>query len=212
VRAVQSVPSEDFLTWGPPRSNRYAAGVPLEHFYTSATLPCPGAEHLLVAFPKRFVTDRKKIPAHKTPGASDAVFMTSRDGVNWDRPFLEAWVRPGPDEKNWTDRNNMPAWGIVESAPGEWSMYISEHYRWPDCRIRRLVLPRHRFAAMAAGARGGEFTTHPLVVRGSRLVLNYATSAAGSIQVELLDADGRPCRVLPPPTCRRCSATNSMAR
>ncbi|MBI5693280.1 MAG: hypothetical protein HZC55_24645 [Verrucomicrobia bacterium] len=192
VRAVQSVPSADFLAWGNPVSNRYAAGVPYEHFYTSATLPCPEAEHLLVAFPKRFVTDRKKVTEHKTPGVSDAVFMSSRDGVNWDRTFLEAWVRPGPDVKNWTDRNNMPAWGIVESAPGEWSMYISEHYRWPDCRIRRLVLPRHRFAAMAAGSRGGEFTTRPFVVRGNRLVLNYATSAAGSVQLELQDSAGRP--------------------
>ena len=192
VRAVQSVPSTDFVTWGDGVSNRYAKDVPYEHFYTSATLPCPGAEHLLVAFPKRFVTDRKKIAEHQGPGVSDAVFMSSRDGQYWDRTFLEAWVRPGPDQKNWTDRNNMPAWGIVESAPGEWSMYISEHYRWPDCRIRRLTLPRHRFAAMNSGARGGEFTTHPLVVRGHRLVLNYATSAAGSVQVEVQDAAGRP--------------------
>lgn len=192
VRAVQSVPSADFVTWGEGASNRYAPDVPYEHFYTSATLPCPGAEHLLVAFPKRFVTDRKKILEHSGPGVSDAVFMSSRDGQFWDRTFLEAWVRPGPDQKNWTDRNNMPAWGIVESSPGEWSMYISEHYRWPDCRIRRLTLPRHRFAAMNAGARGGEFTTHPLVVGGNRLVLNYATSAAGSIKIELLDAAGHP--------------------
>jgi hypothetical protein len=192
VRAVQSVPSADFVTWGEAVSNRYAAGVPFEHFYTSATLPCPEAEHLLVAFPKRFVTDRKKVAEHKGPGVSDAVFMSSRDGQHWDRTFLEAWVRPGPDQKNWTDRNNMPAWGIVESAPGEWSMYISEHYRWPDCRVRRLTLPRHRFAAMHAGARGGEFTTPPLIVRGGRLVLNYATSAAGSVQVEVQDAGGRP--------------------
>jgi len=192
VRAVQSAGSTDFLRWGQNVPNCYADGVPLEHFYTSATLPCPGAEHLLVAFPKRFLPSRKKVASHPLPGVSDAVFMTSRDGQFWDRPFLEAWLRPGLDERNWTDRSNMPAWGIVESAPGEWSMYVSEHYRWPDNRIRRLTLPRHRFAAINAGARGGEFTTHPLVIRGHQLVLNYATSAAGSIQVELQDAAGRP--------------------
>lgn len=192
VRAVQSASSADFLAWGAATPNRYAAGVPAEHFYTSATLPCPGAEHLLVAFPMRFVPGRHKVPAHKTPGASDAVFMSSRDGVAWDRTFLQAWVRPGPDERNWTDRSNMPAWGIVESAPGEWSMYISEHYRWPENRIRRLVLPRHRLAAMHAGPRGGEFTTRPVVSTGRRLVLNYATSAAGSVQVEIQDENGRP--------------------
>jgi hypothetical protein len=192
VRAVQSASSSDFLAWSESTPNRYAAGVPAEHFYTSATLPCPGAEHMMLAFPMRFAPTRHKVPAHKTPGVSDAVFMSSRDGVHWDRPFLEAWVRAGPDERNWTDRSNMPAWGIVESAPGEWSMYISEHYRWPDNRIRRLVLPRHRLASMHAGASGGEFTTRPLTVTGPNLVLNYATSAVGSVQVEVLDEAGRP--------------------
>jgi hypothetical protein len=192
VRAVQSASSADFLTWSDGTANRYTAGVPLEHFYTSATLPCPGAEHLLLAFPMRFLPARQKVPTFPTRGASDAVFMSSRDGVNWSRAFLEAWMRPGRDEKNWTDRSNMPAWGIVESAPGEWSMYLSEHYRWPDNRIRRLVLPRHRLASVHAGAKGGEFTTPALLVTGANLVLNYATSAAGSIQVEVLDESGQP--------------------
>jgi hypothetical protein len=191
VRAVQSATSTDFTAWSAGTPNRYAAGIPAEHFYTSATLPCPGAEHLLLAFPMRFLPARHKVRAHKTPGVSDAVFMSSRDGVTWDRPFLEAWMRPGPDERNWTDRSNMPAWGIVETAPGEWSMYISEHYRWPDNRIRRLVFPRHRLASFHAGARGGEFTTRPLTYRGRELVLNYATSAAGSVQVEIQDETGR---------------------
>lgn len=192
VRAIQSAYSSDFLDWSEGVANRYAAAAPREHFYTNATRPCPGAEHLLLSFPKRFQPDRKKIASHPETGVSDAVFMSSRDGVNWDRTFLEAWVRPGRDEKNWTERNNMPAWGIAEASPGEWSLYISEHYRWPDNRLRRLTLPRHRLASVHAGATPGEFTTRPLTFQGSRLVLNYATSAAGSLQVELQDESGRP--------------------
>ncbi|MEX2114520.1 MAG: hypothetical protein WD845_15100 [Pirellulales bacterium] len=192
VRAIQSSHSSDFLHWTDGVANRYAEGVGYEHFYTNATWPCPGAEHLLLAFPKRFVPDRKKIASHSDGGASDAVFMSSRDGLTWDRPFLEAWVRPGRDQKNWTERNNMPAWGIAETAPGEWSMYISEHYRWPDNRLRRLVLPRHRLASVHAPASGGELTTRPFTFTGDSLVLNYATSAAGSVQVELQDAAGKP--------------------
>ncbi len=192
VRAIQSSHSSDFLHWSDGVANRYAADVPMEHFYTNATRPCPGAEHLLVSFPKRFVPERKKIAEHSDVGVSDAVFMSSRDGVNWDRPFLEAWVRPGRDQKNWTERNIMPAWGIAETAPGEWSMYVSEHYRWPDNRLRRVVLPRHRFASVHAGASGGEFVTRPITFTGDRLLLNYATSAAGSVQVELQDTAGKP--------------------
>jgi hypothetical protein len=71
-------------------------------------------------------------------------------------------------------------------------MYVSEHYRWPDNRLRRVVLPKHRFASMHAGAAGGEFVTRPFTFAGDRLLLNYATSAAGSVQVELQDAAGKP--------------------
>lgn len=190
VRAVQSNYAPDFLNWTEPVPHRYAAGVPMEHFYTSATVPCPTAPHLFVSFPKRFVPNRKKVVEHEGPGVSDAVFMSSRDGVNWDRPFLEAWVRPGPDPKNWTDRNNMTANGIIESSEIEWSLYISEHYRHADHRIRRLAVRKQGFASMHADAKGGEFTTKPIHFTGNKLLLNYSTSAAGAIQIELLNEDG----------------------
>jgi hypothetical protein len=192
VRAVQSNTSADFLAWTEPVAHRYAEGVPWEHFYTSATVPCPTAPHLFLSFPKRFVTSRKKVPEHKDPGVSDAVFMSSRDGVHWDRPFLEAWVRPGPDAKNWTDRNNMTANGIVVTGENEWSLYISEHYRHADNRLRRLSVRKQGFASMHADAKGGEFTTQPLKFTGNKLLLNYSTSAAGSVQIEILDEHGKP--------------------
>lgn len=190
VRAVQSHHSSDFLAWSDGVPHAYAEGVPWEHFYTSATVPCPTAPHLFLSFPKRFVTTRKKVPEHDGPGVSDAVFMSSRDGVKWDRPFLEAWVRPGPDLKNWTERNNMTANGIV-AGEAEWSLYISEHYRHADHRIRRLTVRKQGFASMHADAKGGEFTTPPLKITGSKLLLNYATSAAGSLQIEVIDASGK---------------------
>jgi hypothetical protein len=43
VRAVQSCTSTDFLTWSDGIPHRYAKDVPMEHFYTSATVPCPTA-------------------------------------------------------------------------------------------------------------------------------------------------------------------------
>jgi hypothetical protein len=58
--------------------------------------------------------------------------------------------------------------------------------------MRRLVLARHRLASMSAGAAGGEFTTRPITFQGERLALNYATSAAGSVQVEVQDESGKP--------------------
>lgn len=192
VRAIQSCTSTDFVHWTDPVPNRYPKGAPKEHFYTNGTRPCPGAPHIYLSFPKRFVPARKKFADYKETGVSDAVFLSSRDGVNWDRTFLEAWVRPGRDDRNWTQRSNMPAWGIVQLDPAEFSIYISEHYEWPDNRLRRLTVRRHGFASVHAGAAGGEFTTRPLTFTGKNLILNYATSAAGSIQVEVQDAQGKP--------------------
>lgn len=191
VRSVQSCTSADFMHWGSPVPNRYPPGAPKEHFYTNGTRPCPGAPHLYLSFPKRFVPERKKFPDYSETGVSDALFLSSRDGVNWDRTFLEAWVRPGPDPRNWTQRSNMPAWGIVQLDPTEFSLYLTEHYEWPDHRLRRVTVRRHGFASMHAGAAGGEFTTRPFTFTGASLILNYATSAAGSVQVELQDLDGK---------------------
>ena len=192
VRAIQSCTSTDFIHWTDPAPNLYSQRAPKEHFYTNGTRPCPGAPHIYLSFPKRFVPERKKFADYKEMGVSDAVFMSSRDGVNWDRTFLEAWVRPGLDNRNWTQRSNMPAWGIVQLDPAEFSMYITEHYEWPDHRLRRITVRRHGFASVHAGAAGGEFTSRLLTFTGKHLILNYATSAAGAIQVEMLDAQGNP--------------------
>ena len=39
---------------------------------------------------------------------------------------------------------------------------------------------------------GGELLTRPLIVSGKKLVINFSTSAAGSIRVELQTANGKP--------------------
>ena len=191
VRAIQSMTSADFLSWSDGVAHQYAEGVPFEHFYTSATVPCPTAPHLFLSFPKRFATTREKVKGHVGgKGVSDAVFMSSRDGTHWDRPFLEAWVRPGSDLQNWTERSNMTACGIYDPGDGEWSLYISEHYRHPDHRIRRLTVRKQGFASMHANAKGGSFTTKLIKVSGSKLLLNSATSATGSLVIEALDENG----------------------
>ena len=191
VRAIQSHTSDDFLHWTDPQPHLYGPGIPMEHFYTNATVPCPGAPHIYLSFPKRFVPERKKVASHPYEGVSDAVIMSSRDGVHWDRTFMEGWVRPGLDQKNWTERNNMPAWGIIATSSEEFSMYISEHTRWPDNRLRRITIRRHGFASVNAPYAGGEFTTRPLIFSGKRLILNYSTSAVGSVQVEVQDESGQ---------------------
>jgi hypothetical protein len=193
VRAIQSCTSEDFVHWTPPVPHEYAEGVPPEQLYTNATTTVPGAEHILVSFPMRFVPDRTKDTEgmdYPSGGVSDGVFMSSRDGVHWDRTFMEAWVRPGCDPRNWTHRNQTPAVGIIETPHDEWSMYVAEHYGWDDHRLRRVTLRPHGFASISAGYAGGEVLTRPLVLTGGELRLNYSTSAIGSIAVTVQDETG----------------------
>ena len=116
--------------------------------------------------------------------------MSSRDGYHWHR-FLEAFVRPGRDARNWLNRNNLLAAGTVLTAPDELSLYMLRNYKAPSLYLERMVLRTDGFVSMHAGHGGGEFVTKPLVFEGSNLVLNFATSAAGSIHVEIQDAQGQ---------------------
>jgi hypothetical protein len=194
VRAIQSCTSEDFIHWTEPQPHVYGEGIPLEHFYTNATMPCPGAEHILLSFPMRFLPERQlDIAAMDYPGQglSDAVFMSSRDGVHWDRTFMEAWIRPGTDQRNWSHRSCTPAPGLIQTND-EWSMYISENYGWSTNRLRRITIRPHGFASVRAGYRSGELITRPLLLEGSTLRLNYATSAAGALRVEVQEQSGQP--------------------
>jgi len=194
VRAIQIATSDDFLHWSEHQPNQYAEGIPLEQFYTSATVQCPGAEHMYLSFPMRIAVDRKKSMRNRlsAQGVTDAVMMSSRDGLHWDRTFMEAWVRAGLDQLNWADRNQMIARGIVETAPDEFSLYISEHYRSDTNRLRRMTVRKHGFASVNASYTGGEMVTRPVVFSGNRLFLNYSTSAVGSVKVEVQDASGVP--------------------
>jgi len=193
VRAIQSSTSQDFIHWTPVVHHQYADDAANTQLYTNATIPCPGAEHIYLAFPNRYVQDRIPNHDHPYPGVNDSLFMASRDCVHWTR-YLEAWVKPGLDPLNWTDRNNYPTWGIVQTSATEWSLYISEHYRHPTAcpRLRRLSVRPYGFVSLHADYAGGQCVTKPLVFSGRELHLNCATSAAGFVKVEIQDEKGAP--------------------
>jgi hypothetical protein len=190
-RDILTCTSRDFLTWTEPVFLDYGTA-PREHFYTNAITPYPRAPHLYLGFPKRFVPERKIVTEQPEAGVSDGVFMTSRDGLHWDRRFREAFIRPGLDRLNWMHRSNMTAWGLLQTSPEEISLYYSEHYNTPHNQLRRATVRTDGFVSVHAPAVGGEFTTKPLTFTGKELILNYSTSAAGSVEVEVQGADGQP--------------------
>lgn len=196
VRQIMTCTSKDFINWTEPQWIDFG-DAPLENLYTNAVTPYYRAPHILMGFPKRFAESRKKIDEDKWTGVSDGVFMTSRDGMHWHR-WLEAFIRPGLQRDRWGQRNNMTAWGIVVTksdipdTPDELSIYSSEAYCSDQNRMRRYTLRIDGFVSANVQYVGGELVTKPLTFDGKELVINYSTSAVGSIRVEIQDKDGKP--------------------
>ena len=67
-----------------------------------------------------------------------------------------------------------------------------EFYEVGDVQLRRYTLRLDGFASIHAPIAGGELITPPVIFKGSRLSMNFATSAFGSLRVEIQDADGKP--------------------
>ncbi len=191
LRAVATATSKDFIHWSQPQPIQVQQR-PGEHFYTNATLLYFRAPHLYLAFPKRFFPSRRRLPEHPSSGISDGVLLTSRDGLHFQREFPQALLRPGLEQRNWGDRSNMIAWGLVPTGKDEMSLYFSQHYRTSSAHIKRAAYRVDGLASLHAEATPGELVTKPLRFAGKRLLLNYSTSAFGSIRVEVLSAEGKP--------------------
>ena len=192
VRWIRRATSTDFLNWSPLESID-CGDTPFEHFYTNSCIQYQRAPGTYLMFPSRFVHERVPDPdwTYDT-GVSDIVFMSSRDGLNFDRSFMEAFIRPGLDFGNWHDRGIYFEVGVLHTGDTEMSMYGMENAHLPSQRIRRYALRTDGFVSLNAGYGGGECTTRPLIFAGGELELNYSTSAVGSVRLEIQDVEGRP--------------------
>ena len=72
------------------------------------------------------------------------------------------------------------------------SLYVNQNYGQPSAYLRRYVFRTDGLAALHGPYAGGAMVTRPIKFAGDALELNFATSAAGSIWVEIQDVDGRP--------------------
>ena len=215
VRAIRTAASRDFLHWGPPADLCYVDSPP-EHLYTNQVKPYHRAPHVLIGFPTRY-TERgwsdsmRALPEPEHRGwrakaslrygtaITEGLLMASRDGVTFKR-WNEAFLRPGIERVGtWNYGHQYIAWHLVETksvlegAPNELSLYASESY-WTGASsaVRRYTIRLDGFVSVNAPMSGGEVVTKPFVFAGGELSLNFSTSAAGGVQVEIQDASGRP--------------------
>jgi len=200
-RTISRTTSPDFIHWAEPKPMTYG-DTPREHLYTNGTQPYFRAPHIYVAIAARFFPGRqilsdaeaKKRGVHASyfKDCSDTVLMSTRGGYLYDRTFMESFIRPGVGLTNWVSRTNYPGYGVVPTSPTEMSVYIRRDYAQPTAHVQRCVLRTDGFVSVNAGYRGGEMVTHPLKFAGKQLEINFATSAAGSLRIELQDTKGAP--------------------
>jgi hypothetical protein len=214
-RAIRTATSKDFIQWENQQNLSYVDS-PSEQLYTNQVKPYHRAPHLLIGFPTRYVERewseslrqlperenrewRAKASQRYGTAITEGLLMASRDGVRFKR-WNEAFLPPGIErEGTWNYGHQYAAWHVVETesalegAPNELSFYTTESY-WTgkSSALRRYTLRLDGFVSIRAPMAGGELITKPLTFTGSRLSLNFATSAAGSLRVEIQDDSGKP--------------------
>ncbi len=203
-RSVARMTSEDFYTWSEPVVMKYS-DTP-EQFYTNNTEPYFRAPHIYIAPAARFMERRRVVTDQQIAeiglmagykgdntyfnDCSDAVLLTSRAGSDvYDRTFMETFIRPGIGYGNWVSRTNYPLTGIFPLDESRMMMYVSRHYMQNSWHVERLLLRTDGFASLSAPWKGGELTTKQFIFEGGELELNYRTSAAGFVRVEIICGD-----------------------
>lgn len=201
IRWVGRVTSSDFVHWSQVEMMNFGDG-PIEQLYNNTTSPYFRAPHLYVGLMPRIVFNRPVVtPAESAQlgldprysrDLSEPVLITSRGGTDYDRTFMGAWIRNGLGARHWTSRNNYPALNVVPTGPAEMSLYVQQSYGQPGCQLVRFKLETDRLASVHAPFSGGEFVTKLLIFTGDSLRLNFSTSVAGGIRIEIQNAAGEP--------------------
>jgi hypothetical protein len=219
-RTVSRTTSTDFLHWTPAHAMSYG-NTPMEHIYINQTHPYFNAPHIYIAVAARFMPNRQVLTDDQAQriqvnpkyfqDCSDAVLMTSRGDTVYDRTFMEAFIAPGLGRENWVSRSNYPALNIVQTGTNEMSVYVNRNYAQPTSGVHRYSMRLDGLASLYAPYAGGEMISKPIRFIGEHLEINYRTSAAGEIYVEIQDENGN---VLPGFSLQDCQPIigNELAR
>lgn len=220
IRAIRTARSKDFINWYDQQDLGYG-DAPLVQLYTNVVKNYYRAPHIMIGFPVRYVS-RTWSPVHDQlpdlenrklratgeerfgTALTESLLMSSRDRVNFKR-WEDAFMRPGIERTGtWHYGQQYIAWSMVETpsalpgAPNEISLYSVEGF-WGTIEkgmdvLRRYTLRQDGFVSVHVPMRGGELITKPFVFDGNSLQMNFATSAAGEVKVEILDKNNKPIK------------------
>lgn len=200
-RSVSRTTSPDFIHWTEPVAMTFGQ-TPYEELYTQQTSPYFRAPQIYIAIGARFMPNRQVVTDEQAKkigvnpdyykDCSDAILMSTRGGSSYERKFLESFIRPETGLENWVSRSNYPALNVVQTGPTEMSVYLNEDYAQNSAHLNRYSMRLDGFASLRAPYAGGEVLTKLFTFIGQELEINYSTSAAGEIRVEIQDEKGKP--------------------
>ena len=204
VRTVSRVTSQDFLHWSSPEPMRYSdTGTtrPANQLYTNQTQPYFRAAHL-------------RGDPRAVHGGAESRHRRRGQGPRCSSRVLQRHVGCRADVDARRQPIRLPVWPSVSQArhrDAELGLAnqlsgAERHRDRADGNVAvRAVRLRPEIGPCAAlhappgwifiaprALSGGELLTKPLTFSGSKLLLNFATSAAGDVRVEIQDADGKP--------------------
>lgn len=214
VRDIRRLTSPDFVTWSESKQITFNDDLDIA-LYTNGVSIYPRAPHIYTGFPKRYIERKQwtknydrlcgkekrleRFQHNPRYGltVTDCIFMSSRDGENWTR-YQDAFLRPGPENgRNWVYGDCSVCVGFVETpsadrgADSELSMLVKENH-WQDipAEVYRYTIRKDGFAGLHGDWQGKTAVTKELVFSGDTMVINFATSARGSLYVTVTDEDG----------------------
>lgn len=221
IRDARRTESEDFIHWTVPELITFneTEDYPI---YTNNIMRYYRNPDILIGFPTRYEehpewTDNFEqlcgreerlavMKKHKRFGltVTDSIFMSSRDGLHWDK-IDEALFTPEPEfGPNWIYGNCYNAYFMLETTAEdginkELSLFVNHNYNrsimdptqnQTTDAMARYTVRRDGFACYRAKFKGSRVVTKPFVFEGEELLINFATSAKGSIVITMKDEDG----------------------
>ncbi len=216
IRDARRTESEDFIHWTTPQLITFGETEDYP-IYTSNICRYYRNPDIYIGFPTRYEErlawsdsfeklcgkEARKQQIEICPRygltVTDCIFMSSADGLNFDK-CDEAIFAPGYEfDANWLYGNCYPAYFMWETPVGdgenkELSMLVGQYYRHSNSRYKdvfeRYTLRIDGFACYRARFQGAKVVTKPFIFEGDELSINFSTSAKGSIYITLRDGEG----------------------
>lgn len=216
IRDIRYVESEDFVSWSEPKRIMYTDGRENIQYYTSGITKYYRA-NIYFGMPNRYrdrvgdTVNFKYLPngggfrdiliereGRGGTAITDCTTIFSRDGYTFERSG-EAFCTSGiENNENWVYGDCDFSRGLFETEsdfpfePCEMSFYNIYGYRCRPVDVVRFTLRLDGFRSWHAGSNGGYVLTKPVVLSGSSMSVNFATSALGSLRIIICDTDGNP--------------------